>query len=193
MNLSENYLRRCKKIVSFIVSLIALSSYSVTNVGAATTKSFTVDNDTSNTNYSNDSKTYTHYSGTWGTYLNSGYNGDSRLRTSSNKENYEWVWHGNIYNSKYIFCELQVFLADDRFTDPGATYSIYQDSNRFISMAEFKLNQKYAPSGFSSQTIGCTPAVTGGTMHPYYLTLSNSGKANVGTGADAIRVYFTFK
>jgi len=40
MNLSENYLRRCKmeiskkkKIVSFIVSLIALSSYSVTNVG----------------------------------------------------------------------------------------------------------------------------------------------------------------
>lgn len=68
MNLSENYLRRCKmeiskkkKIVSFIVSLIALSSYSVTNVGAATTKSFTVDNDTSNTNYSNDSKTYTHY------------------------------------------------------------------------------------------------------------------------------------
>lgn len=182
-----------KKIISSVVSLIALSAYSITNVGAATTKSFTVDNDTSNSNYSNDSNRYTHYSGTWGTYLNSGYNGDSRLRTSKTKAAYEWVWKGGLYSSKKVKWEASVYLANNNFTDPKAHYEIMQNSNMYIAMCSFNLNQNLAPNGFSDFGGTATPAVSNGDLHPWYAFVENSGLADVGTGADAFYTYFSCK
>lgn len=180
-----------RRILLAVISIVILTMFSVTNVGAATTGSFTVDNDTSNSNYSNNSNTYVHYSGTWGTYLNNGYNGDSRLRISTTRANYEWVWYGNLRSTKRVKWEISVFLANNSFTDPKALYQVKEDSNLYMSVCSFNINQNLAPSGFSNFSGVSTPGPSNGELHPWFGHVENSGIANVGTGADAFYASFT--
>lgn len=178
-----------RKILIFI-ALISLLTCSVTSVSAAST--YNVDNDTSNSNYSNNSGRYTHYSGTWGSYLHTGYNGDSRLRKSTTKGSYEWVWYGN-HSGKKFKLEVWIYLANNSFTDTKASYDIFQDSNMYSTVYSFNINQNTAPNGFTAKTKTKSTAFSNGKLHPWYATVTNSGKSNVGTGADDFKIRLTAK
>ena len=177
-----------RKFIIFVIAFVMLLVNNSIIVSAAST--YDVDNDTSNSNYSNNSGRYTHYSGTWGSYLYSGYNGDARLRSSTTKGSYEWVWYGNHYGSKFKM-EVWVYLANNNFTDTAAKYNIFQDSNMFTSAYSFYINQNIAPSGFTAKDKTKTTAITNGQLHPWYATVTNSGNSNVGTGADDFKIRIT--
>ena len=150
-----------RKFIIFVIAFVMLLVNNSIIVSAAST--YDVDNDTSNSNYSNNSGRYTHYSGTWGSYLYSGYNGDARLRSSTTKGSYEWVWYGNHYGSKFKM-EVWVYLANNNFTDTAAKYNIFQDSNMFTSAYSFYINQNIAPSGFTAKVKTKTTAITNGQL-----------------------------
>ena len=173
-------------VAAFAIQTIAFSA-------SATTKFGEVDNDTSNRNFSNNSNTYTHYSGVWGTYLYSGKNGDSRLRQSTTQAAYEWVWNANINTTGILDWTMGVYLANASFTDTAAYYKVFMDSNIYTPVLSFYLNQNIAPSGYSY--ISGTkygPSVNGGNLHPWYGLVYNSGLSNVGTGADAFNFMFDY-
>ncbi len=81
----QKHLKRMSGLISACFCLISATGLSAN----ATTLEVYVDNDTNVTGYSNNSHTYTHYDGQWGTYLYTGNNGDSRLRQSTEKASYE--------------------------------------------------------------------------------------------------------
>lgn len=177
----QKYLKRISGLISACLCLISGTCFSA---NAATLDAY-VDNDTNVAGYSNNSHTYTHYSGEWGTYLYTGNNGDSRLRQSTEKASYEWVWNGSIETQGGIHWTAQVYLADSRFTDPAALYEIYKDTIEYIPFASFTINQNTAPNGYSTfSSYRGSPSVTGGFLHPWYACVTNSGRSGVGTGAD---------
>lgn len=176
--------KKLKRISFFVGSYLSLISINCFSATAATISGY-VDNDTNVSGYSNNSYTYTHYNGEWGTYLTTGNNGDSRLRRSTEKACYEWVWNSNIKKQNGFSWIAKVYLANSSFTDPSALYKIYYDSNMYIPFASFTLNQNLAPSGYSTFSgYRGLAATTGGYMCPWYACVQNSGTSGVGTGAD---------
>lgn len=184
--------KHLKRMSSLIGTCFCLTSAIGLSTNAASLNAY-VDNDTNVAGYSNNSHTYTHYSGEWGTYLNTGNNGDSRLRQSTTKASYEWVWNGNISTQGGVHWTAEVYLADSRFTDPAAVYEIYKDSNMYIPFASFTINQNTAPSGYTTiSNYKGSPSVTGGSLQPWYACVTNSGRSGVGTGADTFHFRCTY-
>ena len=176
---------------AFLTMSIALNGVCFSN---AVSIGGIVDNDTSNPNYSNNSHTYTHYSGTWGIYLNSGLNGDSRLRQSTTPASYEWVWGGGISSQSSISWIIKIYLANNSFTDTGASYEVFEDSLQYIPFCTFNINQNLAPSGYSQFSgVESGPSMSGGYyLNPWYGLVTNSGLSGVGTGSDACYFLFTY-
>lgn len=181
-------------MTTFIFSVVTISAASFTTV--AVSYSGEVDNDTSNPNFSNNSGMATHCYTEWGTYLNTGKNGDSRLRQSTTTANYEWVWNGGIYTLGYVNWVASIYLDNTSFTDPAALYRIYYDSSQNHPFAYFYLNQNTAPSGYSQDygtNTGPHYPNDGFWLHPWYGLVQNSGYSGVGTGADAFNFMFTYE
>lgn len=176
-------------MTTFIFSVVTISAASFTTV--AISYSGEVDNDTSNPNFSNNSGMATHCNTEWGTYLYSGQNGDSRLRQSTTKANYEWVWNGLMFADSTLDISLYIYINNSSFTDTNALYRIYTDlSYTNYPIVEFNLNQNTAYPGYNYVHKTCTPV---GTIYrPWYALVQNSGISGVGTGADAFNFMFTF-
>lgn len=185
------------KLISSLVSISVLLAYTSNSVSAATSGNFIVDNDEPNSsNYSNYSGSMYSYTGNWGTKLGNGYKGDSRLRQSTDSKNYEWVWYGSISSSTKLKWSAGVYLANNAFTDPNAHYEVLKNSNIYIPVCSFSLNQNTAPNGFSYFNGTATCAVTNSSIRPTFAFVKNSGQSNVGTGADAFHFscsYGSFK
>lgn len=177
-------------MTTFIFSVATISVASFTTV--AVSYSGEVDNDTSNPNFSNNSGMATHCYTEWGTYLNTGKNGDSRLRQSTTTANYEWVWNGSMIVTSTLNMSLNIYLNNTSFNDTHALYRIYNDTSDYNHPIDyFYLNQDTAVPGYNLVYRQCTPQP--GTLYrPWYALVQNSGYGGVGTGADAFNFMFTY-
>lgn len=178
-----------------VLSLLVIVScfFSMTlDASAVTQKSGYVDNDTNVSGYSNNSSTGTHCDD-WGVYLYSGNYGDSRYRQSTTRKYYEWVWGHIVNTSSPVTWKAKVYLNNYSFTDPSAEYTVMRNSSQMIAFCNFNINQNIAPSGYSVFSgIESFLYISGGTFHPWYAHVRNSGISGVGTGADTFYYEFSY-
>ncbi|MCM1007273.1 MAG: hypothetical protein NC485_04945 [Ruminococcus flavefaciens] len=129
---------------------------------------------------------------------NSLFNGDARCVASGNTANtYHWK-HGGLSSSvpTYFTVHVGAYLNHLSFTDPAAKY--YVEYRQYMSTPVGTINQNLAPAGWNYISVKDVKSyiLSGGGGYAGYWSsdayVEPSGRSGYYTGADAIRVWFTY-
>lgn len=170
---------KMKKIISAISATVLLACMPVLSANA-TTSTYLIDNDPVA------SSGNTHAPNGFSYISNSNcYNGDARRRDSNVGDSYVWCHPTIQLNGTTVKVTLRVYLNHSTFTDPLATYKMNKDG----SLEDIcTINQNTAPAGFGSiyskEVSGCAQLKE--------ISVRTSGEKNCYTGADAIKVTYTY-
>ncbi len=177
-----------KKFLSFVISAVMISSFSVAVVADAATYTRLVDNDPSAAGNSFSCYNMTYYSGQSGSY-----NSDMRLSPTiyNNSADAQWEYPQIHYNQSSCSVTLNVYLNHANFTDPAAQYTMQVDVNGVGKYVGY-INQKYAPAGWSSISKTITAYASNSYITSGYIYVQASNGSNKRLGADAINLQVVF-
>lgn len=185
-----------KKVCMAIAMAVAITTINtvVMTTTAVTSVTREVDNDSiapgcGNVNVNN---SYSYITG------NGLFNGDARCVASGNTNNKYYWEHQGLGSSvpTYFTIHVGAYLNHLSFTDPAAKY--YVEYRQYMSAPVGTINQNTAPAGWNYISVkdvkSYVPNGSGGYAG-YWSTdafVEPSGKSGYYTGADAIRVWFTY-
>jgi hypothetical protein len=185
-----------KKIaVSLSVTLVITASVTLGMTASATTSATrTIDNDSIASGYGNNDvrSAYSYIT------ADSLYNGDARCTSSINSDcRYYWSYPG-LANStpEYFNISIGAYLNHLSFTDTAAKYYVNYFPNTYYLVGT--INQNNAPAGWNYRTVYNVQSLrvvnsehTGG-YYSYDAFVEPSGRSNMNTGADGLKVWFTY-
>lgn len=172
-------------LVSALSAVLIATCISVSSV-LATTISFNrqIDNDPTSeaqaAGYSTIGKNYTYFS------ASGCFNGDARKAVSNPDNTYFWYHPISSFPiNKKVTVGIQPYLNSSSFKDPSAAYTVLVNG---VFETVCTVNQNKAPGGWSPVTYTSFANMPKGNQ----ICLVPSNNPNLYTGADAIKVYYSY-